>query len=151
MARLNHFNSRKTGASWGPRSAVPLHSENRERLGTIRRTVAAIVGRACRTHRSQEAQPVADLEDHGAVRPGADQPPQEETRSPSALSARRRSHGVEGLNQSRNFLFHLSQDRSKDGHPADHLMFDRIPKMIASGIPITISEPTTFSVVKSTS
>src|SRR5271157_1217320 len=46
-----------------------------------------------------------DLEDHGAVRPGAAQPPQEEAGSPSALSAGRRSHGAERLS-GRGFVSH---------------------------------------------
>src|SRR5271157_5462207 len=86
-------------AAYGTAEAVPLQSEMPRATGDDSPDVAAIAGRAYRTHRPQEAQPVANLEDHGAIRPGADQPTQEEARPPSALSACRRSHGAEGLNR----------------------------------------------------
>jgi len=84
-----------TTGAYGTAEAVPLQSEKPRAAGDDSPDGTAIAGRACRTHRSQEAQPVADLEDHGAVRPGADPAPQEEAGSPSALSARRCSYGAE--------------------------------------------------------
>jgi len=84
---------------FGGEHGVDTFSEKLRAAGDDSPDVAAIAGRACRTQRPQEAQPVANLEDHGAVRPGADQPPPEEAGSSRALSAGRRSHGAAGLNR----------------------------------------------------
>src|SRR5271165_5455806 len=100
--------------AYGTAEAVPLQSEKPRAAGDDSPDIAAIAGRACRTHRSQEAQPVADPEDHGAVRPGADQPPQEEAGSPSALSEGRCSHGAECLSSGDP----VSHPFAKDGERA---------------------------------
>src|SRR5271157_3219369 len=54
-------------AAYGTAEAVPLQGKKPRAAEDVSPDVTAIADRARRTHRRQEAQPVANLEDHGAV------------------------------------------------------------------------------------
>src|SRR5271157_6515060 len=115
MAKATH-NDSGLRHGWKP---CPFKAKNCELLETIRRTSPQSLAELAERTGRKEPNLSRTLKDHGAVRPGADQPPQEEARSPSALSARRRSHGTECIEFREHIENSHPSKRSLGGAPGD--------------------------------